>query len=142
MWRKTLSPVLAAFLVLIGTGCPMRSAIWVLPGSTNTHLEFGISDKRLGTRSIHWGVLSVWNCQTSSAERPHAFWTLSRIPEFENSEWPTRVTYGVVPLGFTSDREPETLGPGCYEAAIVGTGVVKFVIDTSGAIHELPSNQI
>src|SRR6266571_6935238 len=101
--------LLIAAILLTTTECRMRSAIWILQGSTASHLEFGISDKRTGTRSIQWGGLTVYSCQTHSGEREHVSWSIERDPNSRDEDWPKRVTYGEVPVGFRVIHEPETL---------------------------------
>ncbi len=128
-------------LVALGiSACLMKSAIWIIDGSTASHLEFGISDKRMGKRSIEWGGVTVYDCYTHSGQDQHVYWTTARGVEAPR-DWPTRVTYGVVPAGFDSLQGPEPLRPGCYTAAI-STGVVSFLIDTAGGVRELPAGRI
>ena len=132
-----------AVLLLSGTvvlACPMKSAIWIVPGSTANHLEFGISDKRLGKRPIEWGGITVYDCYTHQGQDQHVYWSAGRGVKTLR-EWPTRVSYGVVPAGLDSLRGPESLRPGCYTAAILGTGVVSFMVDSVGGVQEVKTNK-
>ena len=132
----SLRPPVVLAIGLAASACPMRSAIWIVPGSTASRLEFGISDKRMGKRSIEWGGLTVYDCYTHPGQDQHVYWTTARGVEAP-SRWPTRVIYGIVPAGLDSLRGPEILGPGCYTASVGGTGVVSFVIDSAGGVREL-----
>ena len=122
---------------LVLAGCLMKSAIWVVEGSTSDHVEFGISDKRHGSRAIEWGVLTIWECPRQDRAPQHTLWTLTRETRFWKDEWPVRIVYGAPPAGFKSDKGPEALVPGCYEAVTSGTGSVRFVIDSIGSVVEL-----
>ena len=59
-------------------------------------------------------------------------------PAAAEVRWPARVVYGEPPTGFQSERGPEPLVPGCYQAAILGTGGVQFMIDLDGGVREVP----
>ena len=133
--RSLATPFLTAFVV---AGCPMKSAIWIVDGSTASHLGFGISDRKYGRQSIQWGGITVYDCYQHPGQDQHIYWGLERDPKSWGPNWPSRIVYGNAPSGFTNLRGPESLHPGCYEAGIAGTGHVAFVIDSAGAIRELP----
>ena len=137
------NPVLLVLFALALAACPMKSAIWIVPGSTRDHFEFGISDKRLGDRAIQWGGLAVSDCRTNANETTQKrYWVLERNPKFWNGNWPNRITYGDTPADFTTTLGPEPLKPGCYEASILGTGYVAFLIDSDGAVRELDADML
>ena len=135
---RRLATTLGPPLLLAIVGCPMRSAVWIVRGSTAANLEFGISDKRFGKRSVQWGGLAVYDCYTQPSRAQHMYWGIERAPEFWSHDWPNRVTYGRPPVDFRTLHDPEPLRPGCYEAGVSGTGHVAFVVDTGGGIRELP----
>lgn len=134
---RRISLVVLPVLGLVTLACPMKSAIWVVAGSTRDHLEFGISNKRGGTQSIEWGGLAIYDCRTDKPSRQHVYWVLERLPESWKGTWPISVTYGQAPIGFQSSRGPEALGPGCYEATVGGTGDIEFRLDSAGGVTEL-----
>ena len=135
-------PFLLLLLILALAACPMKSAIWIVAGSTREHLEFGISDKRFGNNSIQWGLLVVRDCTPGGGEATQkTYWVLERKPENWNGNWPNRVRYGQTPIDFKTTVGVEQLASGCYEASVIGTGQVRFLIDSAGAVRELSSSE-
>jgi hypothetical protein len=133
--------LLFVILAITTTACPMRSAIWIIQGSTASHLEFGISNKRNGTEGVQWAGLGVLDCHTRVPHDQHVYWSIERDPTSWSDESPTRVIYGTPPAGFRSLSGPETLRAGCYEAFVGGTGDVEFEIDSAGLVKELPNTR-
>ena len=130
------------FAALATAGCPMKSAIWIVEGSTASHLEFGISDKRHGRTSIQWGGITVRDCYLRQGQDQHLYWGLERDPKSWGDAWPTRILYGAAPTGFHNLQGPESLVRGCYEASVVGTGFVAFVIDSASGVRELQATKL
>jgi hypothetical protein len=85
--------------------------------------------------------LSVYDCHKGPGVPQHTFWILDRAAESGERDWATRIAYGVVPEGYKSERGPDLLTPGCYEASVTGTGFVSFVIDSGGAVTERPGSK-
>ena len=80
--RATRAPLLHALrasVLLTLLGCPQETAIWIIPGSSAQHLEFGISDERDGTSSVPWGGLVVYRCEADNQPAPAgAVWMMCR----------------------------------------------------------------
>ena len=140
--RHSVAAVLSTALVI--AACPMKSAIWIVEGSTAAHLEFGISDKRHGRTSIQWGGITVRDCylRLRPGQEQRLYWGLERDPQSWGDAWPIRILYGAVPTGFHNLQEPESLVPGCYEASVSGTGYVAFVVDSAGGVTELQAKKL
>jgi len=132
--RRRAVVLASTAVALVLTGCPKRTAIWVVRGSTADRLEFGIADRRDGARAVQIDVLRVSSCDSAPYGPTGAAWLLSRVTEATPP--PTRVTYGREPLGFRSDQGPQPLVPGCYDAMVTGTGRLRFEIETQGAVTE------
>lgn len=127
--------LLCAVLLPALAGCPERTAVWVLPGSTGSHLEFGIASNRDGTSAVLIDVLRVNACDSAGYGFTGASWVLSRASDVNPP--PTRVTYGQTPLGFRSEQGPRPLAVGCYDVAVSGTGRERFQVRTDGAVVEV-----
>lgn len=123
--------VLLSALLLV-TGCPRRSAVWVVPGSTAERLEFGIGPARGDSTPIHLGGFRVYRCDGPSAGAG-ALWTVG----VESADAPrlNRIRYGTIPPGYEG-LEPVPLEAGCYRAAIGGTGTTRFVVYEDGNVTE------
>ncbi len=52
----------------------------------------------------------------------------------------TRVTYGEVPEGYTSQQGPLPLHPGCYQAYATTGGRVEFHVLEDKSVQEVASN--
>jgi len=69
-------------------------------------------------------------------------WAIEEKDNLKEAEWPTRVTYGEPLEAFKVVEGPRPLLSGCYEAAVIGTGAVRFYVHSDGTIEERPSNEI
>jgi hypothetical protein len=125
---------MAFALALSLLGCQMRTAIWVVPGSTLEHLEFGVSNKRDSSVGVDFGGLRVWACDSLSYGPTGAAWVLATVSDVPPH--PTRIVYGEVPIGFRSVQGPHPLQPGCYRVSVTGTGIAEFWIREDGSIVE------
>src|SRR5919204_1032292 len=130
---KPLVPLISICSVLL-MACPQRTAVWIVRGSTISHLEFGISDRRNGTEAVFFGGFRISSCGSES-QSGESVWlieadSLNEIP-------PTRLVYGIVPLGFHNLKGPEPLKSGCYSVGMSGTGNLRFVIRPDGSVHQL-----
>jgi len=111
----------------------MRSAVWVQPGSTATHLVFRISSRRGNEKPIWIGAFRVDRCGDDGSDATSAgLWVIGN-----DSGGPvSRITYGAVPPGFTQYKTPLQLRPGCYRVTISGTGRTEFEIQSDGNVRE------
>jgi hypothetical protein len=125
----TLADLFCCFVL----ACRAKTAIWVMPGSTLRHLEFGIADTVGGSAYVSFGVLRVYECGAPDVGSGAA-WALSHEPTTSRVTWPNRITYGATPPGFHPDQGPQPLHPGCYRATILGTGRTQFVVRPGGEI--------
>lgn len=124
---------LAAVAALTLSACPRESAIWVEPGSTATHLVFGVGKSRNGPPLANLYGITVVPCGREDRLPGAAVWILARSEEIPA---PVRVTYGEPPRGYVSRKAPGSLQPGCYRAEDSGSGRVEFDVDASGQVHE------
>ena len=130
---------LSALAALGALSCQPRTAIWIIPGSTVTALEFGISDARESSKGIRFGYLRINPCEGRDYGPTGATWFLSEISV--RSSYVNRVRYGVAPLGYQTEQGPDTLRPGCYRATISGSHV-DFLVQVDGTIVETSSHAL
>lgn len=142
MPRSAVGP--AVFILLLGvlTGCPRRSAIWLVGQEEPGRPVFGVGETLHG-RPTWLGDLIVAPCQGWDGTARNAVWFLAQDGE---SRVLSRVVYGRVPPGYVATRymseEKSTavsppLKAGCYIASISGTGRVRFYISADGSALEL-----
>jgi len=114
--------------------CEEKTALWIIPGSTANQLEFGVSHRRGGTKPIEFQILNVHTCPGASGQEVE-YWVLvadsSAVPS-------ARIRYGVPPPGYRSLMGPLSIDPGCYHAAIAGTGRLQFEVGADGRVLEQP----
>jgi hypothetical protein len=137
IWSVDRLPVIMAALALLLVGCDKRTAIWIVPGSNATTLEFALG-RRLGDEEP--GVVNyvdVIPCHKEAGDQ--RVWAIARdfdaIPELKT----TRVRYGAANEGFVELLHATPLLPGCYVARTDGTGATSFEITTSGAVRTAPA---
>lgn len=118
----------------IVVGCPERSAIWVREGATARRLEFGIGRYRDDQRGFPTSYLRVYSCEGPAAGKGAAWIINSDTAQTHTVNW---VIYGELPPGWTLVEGPAKLKPGCYRAAISGTGLTEFQVDPDGNITEV-----
>jgi len=130
---------LPPFLLLLLAGCPQRTAIWVVPGSTRDSLVFALGARRGHEKSFQW-LIRVDRCEDPGRGyyKGDALWT-AWVDHSKFWKWPTRVTYGVAGKGIEVLDSVKPLTVGCYLATTNGTGDIAFVIDSAGAVTELDS---
>jgi hypothetical protein len=132
---------LSAPLLLLLTGCPQESYIWVEPGSRATNLVFRFSDRKGGSDSAMVGSLIVERCDRPGDWSPRLMW--GAAPVAADYTPPVRVTYGVMPAGYGPlMKQPDSvprLTPGCYFAGVSGMGQVTFDVTASGLVLERDS---
>jgi hypothetical protein len=133
--RQSLFRAGSLGILFVLWGCPERSAIWILPGSTAESLEFGIGRARGDTIPIDIGALRVSPC-AGPFTGEGAYWAVA----VESPTAPAigRVRYGEAPVGSQVTQGPIALTPGCYRASISGTGSTEFVIEDDGRVVERP----
>jgi hypothetical protein len=120
--------VSVAFLL----ACPQRAALWVVPGATVRHLEFGVARDRGGSAPVAFNVFTVERCAGSGQG---AFWTLSS--KGRSAKYPTRIVFGQAPPGYVSYGPVGALAPGCYRAWIPSGADVEFTVQSDGHVSEL-----
>jgi hypothetical protein len=126
----------AALILFVGiTACPQKTAVWIEPGSTVKHLVFNVGPKRGRTGLKGLGYLRIYPCGGPTAG-PGATWVAGVD---YGSGVVHQVLYGQVPPGFTAS-EAQPLEPGCYMAAISGTGRTRFEVRPDGDVIEIPAD--
>jgi hypothetical protein len=136
--RELRLALLCAGLVVL-SGCPQQTALWVEPGSTAERLVFGVSRVRGGSEPIQITLLRIDRFEVESGEYV-LHWGYGAgggiVPEGA-----LRIVYGDMPV----DAEPlmgaaleaPRLVEGCYLAYDSGTGRSVFVVDAAGRVLEL-----
>lgn len=112
--------------------CPQKTAVWVEPGSSASHLVLGIADSRGRRGPVAIGAIRVYECGGDDSG-PGAMWVVG--PRGGTADI-RRIVYGTTPPGFVSDQGPRALTPGCYRVEISGTGSTEFTVDAKGAVTE------
>lgn len=125
-WIPLLSFVLVA--------CPQRTAIWIVPGASVEHLVFGVSDEVGGTNAVDFTFLRVYRCERQALDTAGTVWMVE--PAHNRPPYPTKIVYGETPTGYQTTTGPFPLKVGCYDARIVGTGMVRFIVREDGSIVE------
>ena len=128
---------LALFFVAASVGCPQKTAVWIAEGSTARDLVFQIGIVRGQPKAIQFYGMNVYLCASPDQPNKPSLWTVSAARGVLEQDYPTAITYGVVPSGFVEQVPAQTLTKGCYVAAIAGTGAVTFAVDSSGAVTTL-----
>jgi len=129
---RSLLQFALGFTLLTG-GCLRRRVIWVVPGSTRSHLVFGISDKVGGDHAVSWSLLKVYRCGVTDSGGGIE-WLVTDVAPLEDTG-PTRVVYGDVPPGYQSSQGPAPLTAGCYWAEVGGgsSGKIQFKLNEDGS---------
>jgi hypothetical protein len=125
---------LPTLVALSLAACPTKSAIWIEPGSTATHLVFGVGETPKGPPLTELPVVAVFPCGMSSDDPAHAVWVITHDSA---GPVPAHVTYAERPAGYVTRKGPTPLERGCYRAAIAGTGTVTFQVDSAGKVGEM-----
>ena len=123
-----------AVIAAVVSACPAKSAIWIEPGSTSTHLVFGVGETRKGAPLLELPVLAVFSCTNSSDDPKNALWLITHDSA---GPVPQQITFAQRPAGYVTREGPTTLERGCYRAAIAGTGTVTFQVDSTGTVVEM-----
>jgi len=134
-----LSRVLALTAALLSLpfllGCQKKTAIWLIRGTTVDHLQFGLSREVGDSVRIPVGFLRVGICAGPDYGIVPPHWVLLRTDP--SASVINRVTYGVEPLGYTSDSKPRSLTPGCYHVFADG-GRLQFEVDHRQRVYAQP----
>jgi hypothetical protein len=119
-------------------GCPERTAVWVVPGSTASHLELAVGPKRGKEKPMEF-FLRVDRCEDPERGwiKGTAFWITGTNPR--TGSYPSRVLYGTTGPGLESQEPAQELTPGCYLVTMSGTGRTAFLVDSIGRVIELDS---
>jgi hypothetical protein len=143
---RPLRAVLLGLAVVLVTGCPERSAIWIVGQAEPGRPVFGIGRTVRGEPILIYGLM-VWPCERFDGTARSTTWFLV-------SDGPQRVvdrvTYGHVPAGYASTHYMSRaldstsvappLAPGCYLARLeASSGTVRFDVARDGSVLERPS---
>jgi len=116
------------------TGCPKKTAIWVLEGSTADDLTFGLGKD---SGRIDGGVvkgIAVLPCGQAPENTPEFWWRIFADPSKRRVASPGTVRYGVVPEDWIEYTKAKGLVAGDYEVFTDGTGSVFLSVDGAGNI--------
>lgn len=131
--RRARLSLLAAMSSGLLSACPEKTALWVLQGSVADHLVFAVG-KEIGKEAPLTSFPGLWVQTCGSDGNPSR--TVWAIEPQDSSEppHPTRMTYGEPPQGYRSKVAAERLAAGCYDAEIMGTGSVRFVVHSNRTV--------
>ena len=145
-------PRRAVAILAIGliTGCPRRTAVWVVGQAAPGRPVFAFAESR-GGQATWISYIAVAPCAPPGAQTsdsyPSPLWAAVRNPT-PNMPVLRRVTYGVLPTGY--DLAPAApkpgpggvppLGPGCYSIETEGTGWLTFQVAKDGSVLELENH--
>lgn len=119
-------------------GCPPGGATWVEPESTLTDLVFGVATRRGGNEPVQFTTFRVDECDARSLSEPldtvGLAWLLVDTL-IGGHEYPSRLRYGEVPVGFKSFHGPNLLAVGCYVANSGRGARVRFYVDSTGRLE-------
>jgi hypothetical protein len=133
--KRHMKAIVAFVTPLVLTACPMKGAVWLTDESTAEQPVFGIGEKRFGPQQGLLYAFVVYECKASARD---GVWA---IKNGRTSAAPREIRYGVLPEGFETLKEAETLRHGCYIAAATPGGAVAFEIDSDGKIRELQNGE-
>lgn len=123
---------LLAVMVAGLSACPQRTAVWVLEGSTSSHLEFVVGRRTGHEETVRFYSLRVERCGENSSGKL-SMWMIGE-PSSGRPDYPSRVQYGVTPAGFAEQVPAHSLTEGCYTVRLGGAGVAQFEITKEGAV--------
>lgn len=136
-WQEHVRHSLALCFVAALVGCPQKTAVWIAEGSTAPDLVFQFGVVRGQPKPVQFYGLNVYPCASPDRPSKPPVWTVSAPQGVLERDYPTAITYGVVPSGFVEQVPAQTLTTGCYVAATAGTGAVTFAVDSLGAVTTL-----
>ena len=125
--------VVAATVTIYLSACERSTAVWIIPGSIATRLEFGLGERKGREKAGHVRALVVQHCGTYG-DSSLVTWGVGA-----DGGLPGRITYGVAPDGATKEVDATPLSAGLYLAFTDGTGAAHFVVDSAGAIATIES---
>jgi hypothetical protein len=134
---SSIKRVASLVLLLALAGCPQRTAVWIEPGSTASHLTFRVANRPGGSGHVAVAGLRVDPCAAAPDYRSPGAWVISGM--MGTSDSTHRVTYGIVPAGFEEAHPADSLVPGCYRVTISGTGRAWFIVSEDGRV--IPSKE-
>ena|GEM_PF-1342367 len=140
-WRP-LSLGIGAVVLALLVSCTHPYFIWVVPGSTASHLTFAHAWKEGGHRSSTTGHLWVETCERIAPDltrvRSRRLWVADwRIADSLMPNTALQVTYGVQPPGSERTGSAPPLEPGCYSTHALppgGGGTVYFWVRTDSTV--------
>jgi len=126
----------AMCLVILLGACDRTAHVSVAEGSSAAHLVVHIRDGNDPDRTPREvDGASFIRCEVEGM----ATWSIRRVQP--DSLLPAALIYGVVPPGWSQDRQAERLGPGCYDIAVGGGGLLggaRVEIGKSGLVVQSP----
>ena len=129
-------PLLATLMAASVISCSQPSAVWVIPGSTAQHLEFGLATKRGGHKGFQLALFQVDSCTKLGMGPEGALWRLEL--QGADGAFPTRIQYGVVPAPYHEVGPAQPLTPGCYRVSANGAQTA-FDVSPDGTLTERDS---
>ena len=153
---KISCTVVVGVISLLLSSCQYPLALWVIPGSTATSLDFGLSESRSGEEKVQPSSIRVFPCASIKGQpeggsypgEDTAVWSASTVSTTLPA--PTnRVTYGQAP-GLENRRVPQPLAaPGCYVVVAYArdshdttrVATVGFTIGGDGKVREMSKDE-
>ncbi len=155
--RKLACFIFVIVSVLLLTACQSEFSLWVIPGSTASSLNFGISETRNGEQKLKVNSISVFSCDTvrkgpSGSYYPsaqYAVWAAETLGN--NSPAATnRIYYGKDDGWLQTSRGPEPLkAPGCYvvlayakdDKGYMESAGIGFKVEPDGKVVEMSQSE-
>jgi hypothetical protein len=126
------------------TACPPSYDIWLLPGSTIDHLDFGMATKRNGTDLEPLMGLRLSACTLIQPDlrrtESRTLWLAREATPGVDTPLIARWRYGTPVPGLADSTPPPELTPGCYIADVYanpGFGRMIFLVQPDGQARAL-----
>lgn len=119
------------------SACPQRTAVWIDQPATKTNLTFALGRVRGKAEPVRPYYLSISRCRAQGEVDQAPIWMIGERPAGPPAT-AVRIRYGEVPPGFEVRSPPSALVPGCYVAAIGGSGTTAFDVGPTGQVTEHP----
>lgn len=139
--------------LLLAAGCQLRLALWIMPGSRDHDLVFGISQHRNGTEAVRPSSFRVFRCsdiyqRSESGSYPCQEEAVWDVAASDTNQTPsiTRIVYGQTPAGLQASKPPRVLDrPGCYvvlayafdSRGYLRSATVGFRVLADGSVEEM-----
>jgi hypothetical protein len=123
-------------VVILGVqmvGCEKKTAVWIIPGSNASSIQFGLGAREGNAKAGYVRTLIVQRCGTYG-DNALVLWGVGSYDGL-----PGRITYGILPDGAQQGTAPKPLVEGLLIAFTDGTGAVHFSIDAAGSVKVIDS---